>query len=526
MQGGGRESHMNFTHLSELLAATVARAPQGRAIADERDDLDWRAFAARVEGYAGLLAGRGVKAGDRIALWLPNSADYLALVFALARLAATAVHVNTRFRATEVGYLLARSQASALVTDFDFAPVDFARIFGDIPASDRAGLRLLVSRGDEGGEIAGLPVAALRAEGAAADVAHADAPCLTFTTSGTTSGPKLVLHTQRSIAWHASDVARALELDRSGARVLAVAPLCGTFGLALALAAVAAGAPLFTLAQFDGARAEALIRARRITHTAGGDDMLARVCDAAGGKPFDSLVWTGYASFTPNAAAHIARADALGMRPRGLYGMSEVQALFAHAPDARRMVDGGAAASPLARIAIRDPETGADLPEGADGELCLKAPSLFAGYLGNEEATRKAFWPDGMFRTGDLAALVAPGFIYRMRLGDGLRLGGFLVAPEEIEGFLQTQPGVAGAQVVAAEREGARVVFAFVTAKPEEWPDERQIIAACKTSLARYKVPVRVVTLDAFPVTESPNGVKIQRAKLRDMAEAMLKSDA
>ena len=517
---------MNFTHLSELLAATVARAPHGRAIADERDALDWSAFAARVEGYAGLLTGHGVKAGDRVALWLPNSADYLALVFALARLTATAVHVNTRFRATEVGYLLARSQASVLVTDFSFAPVDFARIFGDIPTSDRAGLRLVVSRGGAEGEIAGLPVTALRAEGAAADVAYPDAPCLTFTTSGTTSGPKLVLHTQRSIAWHASDVTRALAMEAPETRVLAAPPLCGTFGLALALAAVAAGAPIHTMGQFDGARTEALIRRHRITHTAGGDDMLARVCDAAAGKPFDSLVWTGYASFTPNAVAHVARADALGMRPRGLYGMSEVQALFAHAPDARRMVDGGAPASPGAEIAIRDPGTGADLPEGADGELCLKAPSLFAGYLGNEDATRRAFWPDGFFRTGDLAAMVAPGFVYKMRLGDGLRLGGFLVAPEEIEGFLQKQPGVAGAQVVAAERDRARVAFAFVTAKPNERPDETRIIAACKASLARYKVPARVVTLDAFPVTESPNGVKIQRAKLRDMADAMLKGDA
>lgn len=517
---------MNFTHLSELLAAAAARAPWGRAIADERDDLDWTAFSARVEGYAGLLAGHGVKAGDRVALWLPNSADYLALVFALARLAATAIHVNTRFRAAEVGYLLARSQADVLVTDLGFAPVDFARIFGEIPASDRASLRLVVGRDAAADEIAGLPLAPLRARGSAPDAAHPNAPCLTFTTSGTTSGPKLVLHNQRSIAWHAMDVVRALGMDRADACVLAVVPLCGTFGLALALAAVAAGAPIHTMGQFDGARAEALIRRHRVTHTAGGDDMLARVCDAAQGRPFESLVWTGYASFTPNAAAHIARAEALGMRPRGLYGMSEVQALFAHAPDARRMVDGGKPASSLARIAIRDPETGADVSDGEDGELCLEAPSLFVGYLGNDEATRKAFWPDGFFRTGDLAAMVAPGFVYKMRLGDGLRLGGFLVAPEEIEGFIQKQPGVAGAQVVAAERGGERVAFAFVTAKPNETPDETRIIAACKASLARYKVPAGIVTLDAFPVTESPNGVKIQRVKMRDMANEILRGRA
>lgn len=91
--------------------------------------------------------------------------------------------------------------------------------------------------------------------------------------------------------------------------------------------------------------------------------------------------------------------------------------------------------------------------------------------------------------------------------------------PEEIEGFLQQQPGVAAAQVVAAERGGDRVAVAFVCAEPGRCPDEAAILAACRDNLARYKVPARMVTPEAFPTTESPNGVKIQRSKLREMAE-------
>lgn len=514
------------TDLSALLAKTVARAPQARAVCDERVDLDWRGFAALVEGYAGLLAGQGVKAGDRIAVWLPNSVDYLALVFALARLAATAVHVNTRFRSNEVGYLLKRSKAATLITQWGFGPVDFPEILAEISPEDRSHLARIIGRDAAAGAFLGLPVVPLTPQGAAPDAAEAEAACLTFTTSGTTSGPKLVLHTQRSVAVHARDVAAALDMGRAGACALAVVPLCGTFGQTLALAGVAAGARVVTMEQFDAAKAGALIRAHRVTHTVGGDDMLGRIAEAANGEEFDSLVFSGFANFTPNAATHIAAAEALGMTPRGVYGMSEVHALFSLSPDARRTADGGVPVSPLTQISIRDPETGAPVADGEDGELCLKAPSLFDGYLDNDAATRNAFHADGFFRTGDAAALVPPGFVYRMRLGDGLRLGGFLVAPEEIEGFLHKQPGVAGAQVVAAERDGARVAFGFVLAKPGEQPDEAAILTACKAHLARYKIPARIVTLDAFPVTESPNGVKIQRVKLRDMANAILRGEA
>ena len=87
-----------------------------------------------------------------------------------------------------------------------------------------------------------------------------------------------------------------------------------------------------------------------------------------------------------------------------------------------------------------------------------------------------------------------------------MRLGGFLVNPEEIESFLQTLPGVAQAQVVAVERGSERVAFAFIVARPQCEPDEAELLAACRSALAAYKRPARIVTLESFPTTESPNG--------------------
>lgn len=508
--------------LSVLLARTVSCFPNAVAATDERVSLTWTAFADLAEGYAALLAREGIDAGDRVALWLPNSVDYLALIFACARRGALAVHVNTRFRATEVGFLLKRSRAKILVTAWGFVPVDFAAIFAEIAPDERPALERIVGRHAAVRDLAGLPVAPLAPAGAVADRATPDAPCLTFTTSGTTSGPKLVLHQQRSIARHAADVAPVLRTDAPGAGVLAAIPLCGTFGQTLALSGVAGGAHLVLTEQFDGARAETLIRKHRITHTAGGDDMLGRIAEAAEGRPFETLVFSGFARFTPTAAASIAAADAVRMFPRGLYGSSEVQALFAFAPDDRRTMDGGVPVSTLTQLSVRDPETGAPVPDGADGELCIKAPSNFVGYLDDPPATAKSHTADGFFRTGDLARIEPPGFVFKSRIGDTLRLGGFLVNPEEIEAFLQTLPGVAEAQVVAADRAGTRRAVAFLRVAPGRETSEHAVLAAC-ASLARYKQPARVIFLDAFPVTDGPNGVKIQRARLREMAVEALR---
>src|ERR1700761_479182 len=116
------------------------------------------------------------------------------------------------------------------------------------------------------------------------------------------------------------------------------------------MAAVAGGAHIVCLAQFDGAAAAALIRHHRITHLIGGDDMFGRLAAASGGRSFDSVRFSGFAAFHSNAAVSIAAAEAAGLRPRGLYGSSEVQALFSIANGENRLRGGGVPVSEQARL--------------------------------------------------------------------------------------------------------------------------------------------------------------------------------
>jgi fatty-acyl-CoA synthase len=330
-----------YPHTLGALMAWSELDPAAPAVIDAAGTLDRRTFQNRVLRVAAGLRSAGVGPGARVALWLPNGAGYLAAIFACARLGALAIHINTRFRLAEVGNLLRRSRAVAMVTEWGFPPVDFPEIFAALPAQDRAALRCVLGLklSPSVTQLAGLPVLPL--DGAAADAGPDEATCLTFTTSGTTGGPKLVLHDQQTIAGHAADVARRIGLDAADAVLLGALPFCGTFGNATAMAAIAGGAHVVCLAQFDGEAAAKLIRRHRITHVIGGDDMFGRIAAASGGRRFDSVRFSGFAAFHSTAAASIAAAEAAGMQPHGLYGSSEVQALFSVAEGKNRLRGGG-----------------------------------------------------------------------------------------------------------------------------------------------------------------------------------------
>jgi fatty-acyl-CoA synthase len=107
-------------------------------------------------------------------------------------------------------------------------------------------------------------------------------------------------------------------------------------------------------------------------------------------------------------------------------------------------------------------------------------------------------------------------------MGDTLRLGGFLTSPADIEDTLLAHPAVAAAQVVGVDTPAGTRAFAFVIARAGAAAREADLLAHCAARIARYKVPVRVVEVDAFPVTPGSNGTKIQKAKLRDMARAAM----
>lgn len=429
---------------------------------------------------AAWLRADGIVPGDRVAVRMRNGADYVRLLAGCAAGGQVLVSVNTRYGDTEAEDLVVRSGAHRTITELDpawrsTAPLD--------------------------------------------PVGSADDPFVVFTTSGTTSRPKMVLHRQRSIAEHAEDVAVSFGYGLDDV-VLVVMPLCGTFGLASLTSALAGGART-VVTDYELSRTADLIARERVTAVNGSDDMYHRLLEHD--ADLSSLRLGGYARFNTSLDGIVARAETAGATLTGLYGMSEVQALFAlrdpSGDAATRSRAGGTLTSSRADYRV------------VDGELQVRGPSLFAGYLAegggavDEELTARHHTgrrdEDGWFRTGDLAAPQGDRtFEYVSRIGDVLRLGGFLVAPAEIEAVLMGIDGITAAEVVAVDRpEGARPV-AFVIAP--DGLDEAAAIDRCRARLARYKVPVRVLGIDEFPTTASANGTKIQKVKLRELARSAL----
>jgi fatty-acyl-CoA synthase len=482
------------------------------------------------------LADLGVGPGDRVALWLPNVPAYPILYFACVRLGAIAVAVNTRYRAVEVADIVGRSGAKVLACAPGFRRIDFLPILADIEPAALDRLAAIIVVGEEPASappaierLRRVPFDRLLSRPAhAANHALASAPCNIFTTSGTTSAPKFVLHRQGAIAGHAQQAARVFGFTAPDTLSLAILPLCGVFGFNQTLATLAAGKPSVLVESYEIDEIARLIARHKPTTMFGSDDMYARLLEVMPGRwPFRSIKWAGYGAFNASLEDLPERAQPRGLRLVGLYGMSEVQALYARqplkAPMARRKLGGGRPTSPLGHVRVRDPETGELLGLGQPGALECAGPSLMVGYYGNEAATAQAMTADGYVRTGDLAQLDGRGgFTFLSRMGDVLRLSGFLVNPLEIETHIQKLPAIADCQTIAVPRpEGVRAV-SFVILKPGATLDEAATITHCRHGLANYKVPLRVFALDDFPKTPSPNGFKIQRAKLREMAERLL----
>ena len=166
---------------------------------------------------------------------------------------------------------------------------------------------------------------------------------------------------------------------------------------------------------------------------------------------------------------------------------------------------------------------GTTLGTGKSGVIEIYADTNFVGYLNNQAATDQVVDAEGYFCTGDLGYLREDGsLVYQTRQGDAIRLAGFLVNPAEIEDVLKLQSGVDDAQVVGVEVDGQNRCVAFVITRKGCAFDENALRSSLGQSIAAFKLPVRIWEIDAFPTTMSSNGVKIQRRKLREMAQDTL----
>lgn len=526
---------MNF---QSLLEQHVADGPLRIAFYDQVRPWSYQELSSEVDRIARVLHEQGATQGDRIALWMPNCIQWLVVFLASARLGITVVSVNTRFREHEVGQLLERSRCRWLAVWPKFKGLPFAQILATIDPKVLSKLQGILGVGDLESLRSSTPDLPLVPYDTQPTMKNLDnvapapdnAGALVYTTSGTTSAPKLVLHRQAGLIAHGRSAAAAYGINRDSV-VLLAAPFCGAFGFSTAISGLAAGAPLVSSPVFSAGETVQQIQEYKVTHTYANNELIDLLLKQVQGQkqPFPSLKYVGFASFATSLEDLPERARDAGIPIAGLYGSSELQALVSghrlDTPWEHRRVAGGTLASPNGRVRAISVESGEVLPHGEVGLIEIKAPSIMSEYLDNPEATAKAISSDGYFRTGDLGlTLNDREFVFQGRNGDYLRLGGFLVNPIEIESFIEQIDGVKACQVVGAEFNGRLVPVAFVIPDAGSDVSETAIVEKCLASMARFKVPQCVATVDAFPVVESANSNKIQRSRLQQMATELLEN--
>jgi fatty-acyl-CoA synthase len=482
----------------------------------------------------GLLA-LGVKPGERVAVWATNVPEWVVLQFALAKIGAILVTVNTALRGQEIDYLLRQSGTGTLVTIRGFRDVDYIHVLRDIGALGNgayAGLERIIFIGADPPP-GTVPYDELHthSQRASEDRLSACERDLTLDTvinmqytSGTTGFPKGVRLSSRNIVNNGYWLGVGLGFTPRDRLCLCV-PLFHCFGCVIGvLGAFTHGACLCAVEFFEPRKVLETVARERCTALYGVPTMFLAQLEHPDFATFDlSSLRTGImaGSLCPEALMRRVIADMHLPEMTIAYGLTEAspgitQTARDDSLDRRTQTVGRVL--PEMDVKIVDPCNGATSRTGEPGELCVRGYNVMQGYHDNDAATQSAIDSDGWLRTGDQATVDGDGYLrITGRIKDLIIRGGENIAPKEIEDLLREHPAVADAYVYGLANEWfGEEVAAAVRLKAGASTSVEALAAFCESRIARFKVPRLIRFVDGFPMTASG---KIQKYKLREMHE-------
>ncbi len=546
MSGGGPAPGDPRLTFARFLADVAARHGERVAVVSPERTLRYAELRAEARALARALVGAGVVKGARVALWMANGPDWIVAAHAVTSLGAVLVPVNTFATRAELSHVLRHSDASLLLLQpalgkhafLDELLAAHPEIASGVPGRLRVPalpqLRRVFSSGGAAPRGGVEAWDALHALGADVDDALLDAIAsevepgddgLVIYTSGTTSQPKGVVHTQRTAVLQGHRFAEFMRFGPDD-RVFTTYPFFWTAGIAMSVGgAFAAGARVLTLPIFEPGAALDLIERERATavhawphqHKAMGEH------PSAAGRDLSSLSKLDYSS--PLAKLAGIERDVYGVGAS--YGLSETfticSAIPADAPVELRHASSGRP-WPGMELRIVDPETGAELPADAEGEIAVRGVTLMRGY--HKVAPERVFDPGGWFHTHDGGSIDAEGFLHWTgRLSSLVKTGGANVSPVEIQELLESHPDLKLAVPVGVEHPTLGEALVLCAVAVDGAPrDEAAVRAWLRERLAVYKVPRRVLWFEAGEIAYTGNQ-KVQLEPLRQAALRRLREE-
>ncbi|MFC7447987.1 FadD3 family acyl-CoA ligase [Rhodococcus daqingensis] len=499
------------------------------AVADGSDRTTYAELLDRVRTAARALIAKGVEAGDRVAIWAPNTHHWVEAFLAAQYVGATLVPISTRYTGHEALDLLERTHAKALVVPARFLKAD--RLANLLDAAGPEGipaLKLVVrTPADDpaadaptttfpGGEIlewdqlaaAAEPVT-VEAADARARAVHPDDVADILFTSGTTGKSKGVMTAHRQTVGIADAWADCAEVTGDD-RYLVVNPFFHTFGYKAGLmVCILRGATIVPAAVFDVPTIMAAIADEKISVLPGAPTIHQMILDFPTRDDYDlsslRIAITGAAA-VPVVLVERLQSELGYDAVLTAYGQTEAVVVTMCRTD-----DDPVTVSTSSGRAI----PGMEVRIGEHGEILVRGENIMLGYLDDPEATAKTIDADGWLHTGDIGVLDERGYLdITDRLKDMYISGGFNVYPAEVENTLARMDSVAEVAVIGVpdERMG-EVGRAYVVPKPGAAVTEDEVMGFCKERLANFKIPREVRIVDGLP--RNPSG-KVLKNDLRE----------
>jgi acyl-CoA synthetase (AMP-forming)/AMP-acid ligase II len=473
---------VNWDTIPEMVLSSAERFGSAEAVVDGPARLSFIDLVHRVRVAAGAFAAAGVDKGDRVAIWAPNSAEWIIAAFGLLTAGGVLVPVNTRFKPDEAADIIVRSGAKAVLVQQGFLGLDYATPPG-VPVFDIRSDFLT----------SGSPFERRVSGGDVADIVF---------TSGTTGRPKGVMMNHRQTLRLYAEWCDLADL-RQGDRYLIVNPFFHIFGYkAGCITSLIRGATILPVPVFDVDSVLELVERERVTMLPGPPTLYTSLLAAPGNRDVSSLraAVTGAADIPVELIRRI-RSELPFQSIMTGYGLSEAGTVTATRPD-----------DSFEDIAttVGTPCDGVELRIADDGEVLVRGYSVMMGYLDDPAATAEAIDADGWLHTGDLGMLTDNKHLRIIgRKKDMFIVGGFNAYPAEIEGFLLEHPAIAAVAVIGVpdERMG-QVGKAFVVRRGEVTEDE--LISWSRARMAGFKVPRTVEFRDSLPLNATGKVMKDQ----------------
>lgn len=474
----------SYADLLERNARLHGHAP---ALMGDFGSLSHGALFARSRRLACSLRQLGMQEGDRIALLASNGPRMVELLGAAAMCGAVVILLNTRGSASEIAGIVGDSKARNVFADAALQPL----VAG---LTDAAGCYAL--SGEPGGRLQKIPDGDLPA--ATWPAVGADLPLVGIPTAAVQGRPRIALLS------HAALLSQALQLSArwslaSHDRHLCILPLFHMAGLTLALAAQLVGGASALMTRFDAGAAVDAIEAHGASFFASFAPMLEQILDAADARQARLASLRIVSGLEPRSVSERLTRSYPRVEFWNGYGQTEAGGMVTLAPASDHPDSVG---RPLAQVALRIAAAdGTEVPDGERGEILVRSPGVFSGYLGQPEANAYAA-RGGWHHTGDLGSMDADGYLsYMGRAPEKtlIKSGGENIYPAEVEQILLAHPAIAQARVIGVpDEKWGEAVRALCVLRPGAQVQEQELIDFVGTRIARFKRPREVLFVSSL----------------------------